>query len=240
MTVPSVTYRTLLNQVISWINTNCKNVGSNYSSLGAYYKSGNSETLATTYAASSDGGPAMGYGGKVACAQFTLSVSSGISQVAEGVPSNELASFFNGLYLPSNTWDYPIDSKNLYNFLYDLFLFCSFKIALATTAMPPVLATTTTIGINGNGNDQSWSSTSSRGSAIVYSTQSISTAGLSLDPRPAGMTGQPIDSNGVVVGDTRAHTLSGAEMQAIVNRILDNKLSRKIIVVSYTGSVTTL
>lgn len=234
MSTPNVTYQTIITQVLNWITTNCKNVGTNYDSLDSFFKSGSSVTVAKTVSKSVDQTSPKN-GTDHACATFSVSVATGISQVGASTPESELTTFLNGLNLPKSAWSYPIDNKNLYAFLYNIFLFCSFKIVNVATVVPANAGTL--YGTAGNATLLTWNLTPAERKAVVYSTQAIS-GGSNMDPKPSGTSSTPTKADNIVVGASRDHTLKAVDVQNIVNQILNNRLARKLMVTTLTGSVT--
>lgn len=233
-TTTPVTYGTVLTMVQNWITSNCANVDT-YANMGAGYKAASNVEVGRTYSRYHDGTPSnRGANQPYNCCIFRLNYASNVASKTTNNVIADLESFFSGLGLPSSKRNYPIDRKNLYNFLRDIAIFCSYKVCWAVTAVPPSLGSK--YGNQGDTTNFSWTSQSSLGRSVVYSNATPS-GGIALDPQPQGTPDTDDVTNGVINSGHRQHLLTVADITNMVTNILDNRYGRKTVTVTYTGSV---
>lgn len=214
--IPKTTYNDILNQVKTWITSNCRNI-TDFAGLSNHYKTGTVINISNITSNHNHG-----------TASHKLTVNNGVVQKTATDVENDLNTFFTNLGLPSSKRNYPIDDSNFYNFLYNISLFCSYKICLASSQIVSPAS--------GNGTFTS-GLTSATNRCIVYSTATVS-GGNMLYPQPENATDSEIIINGLVTGKSLRHTINQTDMKKMVDCILNNRLARKVIPIKYTYSIT--
>ena len=237
-TIPTttiITYQELINQVQNKIVALCANVDT-YASLNEVFKTGTTHQVGLTQSDYYDGIPSnRGNHQRYNCSRFYISVSSGVPSKTTSDVITDLTNFFNGLGLPTDKYYYPVDRKNLYNFIYDIAIFCSYKVCMAVASMPPDRGVVA--GNQGDGGNKYFTQQSDLLSAIIYS-DAIATGGKNLDPQPNGTEDDLDVHDGVISSATRQHPLNASDISALIDSILSNRLGRKIVTVTYGGNIT--
>lgn len=220
--LPTITYNEIINQVINYITTNCQNIA-NWAGMSNHYKNGTKITISNVTSNHTTKGTTV----------HSITVASSVVQKTATNVNNDINTFFNNLGLSATARNYPIDDKNLYPFLYNISLFCSYKIcwACAHIVSPGNLA-----GANPGPNSITSGKTSASNRIIVYS-NATATGGLKMDPQPSTANDTPIVSNNVVIGSSRKNTLNTTDITNMVNCILNNRLNRKIVSVKHNASI---
>lgn len=213
--IPKTTYNDILNQVKTWITTNCRNI-SDYAGLSNHYKTGTVINISNITSNHNHG-----------TTSHKLTVNNGVAQQTATNVENDLNAFFTNLGLPASTRDYPIDDANFYNFMHDIAVFCSYKVCLASSQIVSPAS--------GNGTFTS-GVTSATNRCTVYSTATAS-GGNPLYPRPENAVDEEIVINGVVTGKSGRYSINQADMIEMINGVLNNRLARKVIPIKYTYSI---
>ena len=214
--IPKTTYNDILNQVKTWITTNCINI-SNFAGLSNHYKTGTVINISNITSNHNHG-----------TTSHNIIVNNGVPQQTATNVENDLNVFFTNLGLPASTRDYPIDDANFYNFMHDIAVFCSYKVCLASAQI---------VGApSGNGTFTS-GLTSATSRCTVYSTATAS-GGNPLYPLPENAVNEEIVINGVVTGKSGKYSINQADMIEMIDGILNNRLARKVIPIKYTYSIT--
>ena len=220
--IPEITYREILTMLKNYIITNCVNIGTRYDSFDSDYK--NATNIKVAYVKSSKG---------TGCADHYFNITNGIVKKTETDVDNDIKSFFDSVGLPEAIWDTLIDDYNLYLFLYNISVFCSFKICWACAQLDSFGTITGT---------SSAKTTSATNKYTVYSNNVIN-GGKNMYVQQgslADVTNPEIVANKIVIGSVFKDTINTTTLRDIVNSIMDNRLSRKIIPIKYTASITVL
>jgi hypothetical protein len=156
MSLPNITYKTIIDSMKSYIKSVCVNVGDSYdSSLNSFLKAGTSKSAGTVtnyyYAR---------YGAAYRTAgSFSVYVSNGVSQVTTSTIDSEIDTYFSGLGLTSTTVSYNIDAKSYYLFIANIINFCVQRMKIAVYASP---------NTNNQTNVSSFNAETTSGRQVVY------------------------------------------------------------------------
>ena len=122
MSLGTVTYGTLIDQVKNWIKTNCINIA-NYSGLPACFKSGYSATGNCT---------STGHAGYYT-SQYTVTIASGaVAQVTAATVDTQMTSFWND-YCGGISVSLNVTPTNYFAFIQDMTSFCSARVYMANS-----------------------------------------------------------------------------------------------------------
>ena len=117
-----------------------------------------------------------------------------------------------------------------YNFLYDLILFCNFKVCWACAQLPTVLGTV-------KGTSATTIVTKADSKEIVYS-DFIPTGGKIIYPYSNDNSESLIVSNDILIGTNKSNTLNTLELKELIEYIIANGVGVKNIRVRHVGSIT--
>lgn len=238
---PIVTYNEILSIVINWITSNCQNLrsdwGTSSASLryinGTIHNVGVSQTRWLDHVGDNNSGTTYRDRSN---ATARLTISGGVGAVSSATVNTDITNFFSALGLTTEKINYPVDDKNIYPFLRNIVYFCSRKVCWAISCLPTTSANI--MGISGNGNNQTSSVVQSNMTKVLVYNSAEITGGTPMDPQLSSAPNTEVyNSDNVVVGSTRKHTLKASDMSGMVTEILNNRLNYKIIGATCTGSI---
>lgn len=118
----TVTYRQVINRLVSYITGNCQNIDAKYDSLTNVVKNGYSYNpiVHSAYALANNNVGAMG---------CKCTLSSPIAKVTSATVTNEINTFCENIGLPTSAYDYPIDDTSYLKFMNNMAVFLSAKLA---------------------------------------------------------------------------------------------------------------
>lgn len=219
MILNTITYNDILDKLIDYITTNCKNIV-DYDGMDKSYKNGTKVTLATVRATTANQSTVPHY----------LTVESSITKKTINDVTNDIDIFFSELGLLKNDRDKYITGYNFYNFLYDLILFCNFKVCWACAQLPTLLGTVT-------GTSATTVATKADSKEIVYS-DFIPTGGKIIYPYNDDNSEALITSNNILIGTDKSNTLNTLELTELIEYVIANGVGIKNIRVKHVGSIT--
>jgi len=114
-----ITYNDIVNIVLNYIKSNCKNY-LNLNNMPAYYK--NAYSVATNQA----------FGANVTL-QLKRTLTNSISAVSEATINNDMHSFLYDVLQIGEYLDYNVNNKNYFNFLCNMAVFCYTKLGVITS-----------------------------------------------------------------------------------------------------------
>ncbi len=215
--IPEITYKEVIDILRAYIKNNCANVGAKWGTLANCYKSG-SYQLAFVQSNKNTG-----------CATHNITKTSNIREITEATVDKEIDDFFIGLGILPAHWERLVDDTNLFKLLYNIALFSNTKICYACAHAVDAMGTITNTSVS--------KTTSISRRVIVYSHEPIS-GGKTMFTYPNDTEDEEIKVGNITIGNNLNYTLSMPEFQDIVNAILENRNTRKVIPVTYTASIT--
>lgn len=118
-----VTYRQVIDRLVSYIIGNCQNIDAKYDSLPALVKNGYSynPVVHNSYGLS---------GGHTECQRgCKCTLSTPLVKVASATVTSEINTFCSAIGLPTSAYDYPIDDKSYVKFMTNMAVFLNTKLA---------------------------------------------------------------------------------------------------------------